>query len=117
MYKNVDNILDFGYDGFEITQNGIRAIEEYETFIKTEQRDNETLKIAKQANELSTESNHIAKSANKNKFYSNRYFFGFNCCFRFAGNIPLILLHICPRIFETLYHPIHPQLLVANRFQ
>ena len=71
MFKNINNVLDFGYDGFEVTQNGKRAVEEYETFIKTEERDKATLSVAKKANELSAESNNIAKSANQKSRNAN----------------------------------------------
>ncbi len=71
MYKNIDNELDFGYDGFEVTQEGVRAIEEYEIFINAEQRENDTLRVAKESNVLSSESNQIAKAANKKSTTAN----------------------------------------------
>lgn len=66
------------YNGFLLTPKGERAIEEYENFQKTTQRELETVSIAREsndiakaANKLSEESNHIAKKANRLSKNSN----------------------------------------------
>ena len=54
------NIL---YNGFIVTPMGEAAIEEYERMLKNEKREDETLKVAHEANDISRHSNKLSKLA------------------------------------------------------
>lgn len=52
------------YHGFNVTPKGNRAYEEYLNFLKAEDRETETLNLAKEANEISKIANKRAHNAN-----------------------------------------------------
>lgn len=52
------------YEGFLITPKGQRAYEEYLAFMKSQSLDTETLKAAKEANEISKQANTLSEKAN-----------------------------------------------------
>lgn len=55
---------DYEYAVYEVTQDGYSAIEEYETQQRAEARDEEAIRIAKEANAKSDTANSTAKCAN-----------------------------------------------------
>lgn len=52
------------YHGFNVTSKGNRAYEEYLIFLKSEDRETETLNLAKEANEISKTASKRAHNAN-----------------------------------------------------
>jgi len=52
------------YNGFLLTPKGERAIEEYENFLQSVERDKETVNIAHEANDIAKEANTISQQSN-----------------------------------------------------
>lgn len=69
-----DGLIDFNvtrstrdsliYEGFLVTPKGHRAYEEYLAFVKSQSLDTETLKAAKESNEISKQANTLSEKAN-----------------------------------------------------
>ena len=52
------------YHGFLVTSLGKRAIEEYESFLQSKHREENTLEIAQEANAISKEANALSEKSN-----------------------------------------------------
>lgn len=97
-----ENFSQVIYHGFNITPKGYRAYEEYENFLKSEQREIHTVEvaeeannIAKQANQLSENANNLSNEANKISKKSNKLSIGAIAVSIFAAFIAIIdiLIH------------------------
>ncbi len=59
--ENATTIL---YNGYKTTPRGVRAYEEYIAFIESKNREIETVKTAKEANDISKQANALSEKAN-----------------------------------------------------